>query len=234
MHKLIVANYKMNGDKRFYSSIHKKLNNLKLKDTELVLCPPFLYLPILKIKHKKIKIGSQNISNCVNSKSTGQISPNMLKEFDVKYAIIGHSEVRKIGETEAIIAEKVKNACESNIIPIICVGEERKNSKIDCLQAQVKSALSLLGKQEIIFAYEPVWAIGSGEIPCVKRINKAVSIIKEEAQTCGALVRVLYGGSVSVDNYQSLLAANVDGFLLGGVSLRIDEFISIVKGIENE
>lgn len=234
MHKIIVANYKMNGDKRFYSSIHKKLNKLKLMDTELVLCPPFLYLPFLNIKNKQIKIGAQTISNYVNNKSTGQISPKMLKEFNVDYVIIGHSEARKAGETNQIIAEKVKIACENNIIPIICVGEEKKNAKIDCLQEQVKSALSLIDKEKVLFAYEPVWAIGSGETPSVKRINRACELIKESANHCGVEVDVLYGGSVALDNYKSLLVSNACGFLLGGISLRVDDFISVVKGIENE
>ncbi len=234
MHKLIVANYKMNGDKKFYSSIQSKLNKLKVKDTELVLCPPFLYLSCFKIKNKKIFLGSQDISNVPKGKSTGQISPLMLKEFDVKYSIIGHSERRSMGENDEIVAQKVKTACDNQITPIICVGESNKTSKLDVLKTQVEQALDLIDDKNVIFAYEPVWAIGTGQIPTIKRINTAIKNIKTTAKTKGFDVKVLYGGSVDEVNYKDLIKADLDGFLLGGISLSVEKFISIVKGIEHE
>lgn len=234
MHKLIVANYKMNGDKKFYSSVQAKLNKLKVKDTELVLCPPFLYLSTFKIKNKKVFLGSQDISNVSTGKSTGQIAPKMLKEFGVKYSIIGHSERRSIGESETLIAQKVKTACDNGLIPIVCVGESSKTSKLDVLKTQVESVLDLINDKKIVFAYEPVWAIGTGQIPTVKRINNAIKNIKKLAKEKGFDVKVLYGGSVDESNYKELLKADLDGFLLGGVSLNVEKFISIIKGIENE
>ena len=234
MHKLVVANYKMNGDKRFYSSIQSKLNKIKVKDTEIVLCPPFLYLSSFNIKNKKINLGSQDISNVSCGKSTGQIAPQMLKEFNVKYSIIGHSERRSIGETDVLIAQKVQTACENQITPIVCVGEAKKSSALDVLENQVEIALSLIKEGSIIFAYEPVWAIGSGQIPTAQRINKAINLIKETATLKGFDVKVLYGGSVDDGNYKELLKTKSDGFLLGGVSLNVEKFISIVKGTENE
>ena len=231
MKKLVVANFKMNGNEKFYRSYLKKINKLKLSDTEIVLCPPFLYLPFFKIKNKNIKLGAQDIANQVNNKSTSQISPSMLHEYGVKYIIIGHSERRTLYDNDEIIREKINTAISNNLMPIICVGEKYRNNSIESLCLQVESALRTTPKGEIIFAYEPLWAIGSGLIPKIERINKAVKFIKDTAVNLGYNIRVLYGGSVSADNYRYLLGADIDGFLCGGVSLKIDEFTDIIKGI---
>ena len=130
MHKLVVANYKMNGNVDFFRSVNV-LNKLKVRDTKIVLCPPFLYLPFIKIKNKDISLGVQNLSETINHKSTGEISPIMVKEFKVKYAIIGHSERRAIGETDEMIANKVVNALNHDITPIICVGENNANEGLN-------------------------------------------------------------------------------------------------------
>ena len=224
MQKLLVANYKMNGDKNFYNAIQKVFNKLKIKDT-VVLCPPFVYMPFFKIKNKNVFLGSQDFACDNNKKSTGQIAPHMLKEFKVGYTLIGHSERRAIGETEEIIANKVSLAQEYEIVPIICVGEKNKTAKLDVLKEQVKSALSKAKNKELIFAYEPIWAIGSGVQPTVKRINNALDIIKTTAKECGFNVKVLYGGSVNAENYKEILNSQVDGLLMGGVSNKINEFL---------
>jgi triosephosphate isomerase len=234
MHKLVVANYKMNGGKDFYLSAQKKINKLTVKDTKIVLCPPFVYLPFFKIKNKMVSLGCQDITNVVNKKSTGQISPNMLNEFGVKYCIVGHSERRANGETDFHVSDKVKTACENGITPIVCVGEESKTAKLDVLEEQVVAALSQAKGVVPIFAYEPVWAIGSGEIPTVAKINKAINLIKKSAKKHKQDVQVLYGGSVNLNNYKDLLNSNADGFLLGGISLKLDEFIALAKGVDNE
>ena len=229
MQKLFVANYKMNGNINFYKNVSKQVNKLKSSDT-IVLCPPFVYMPFLKIKNKSVKIGAQDIACFSNTKSTGQISAEMLKEFNAVYSIVGHSERRQIGETEDIIADKVKICVENNLCPIICIGEKTKTAKLDILVNQVKSALSKVKTANIVFAYEPVWAIGTGVQPTAKQINKAISIIKQTANASGFNVCVLYGGSVNLKNYKEILSSNVDGLLMGGVSLKVDEFIKIVKG----
>ena len=235
MHKFIVANYKMNGNSKFYVEAMKKFNKVRLKDTKIILCPPFVYVHNLKIKSKFVELGAQDISNQENNKSTGQISGNMLNEFKVKYVIIGHSERRSLNETDEMVLNKVTNAIEHNIVPIVCVGEEKKNSKLDLVLEQVKHALTFAKQGDcIIFAYEPVWAIGSGETPTIKRINKVVEAIKNEIKERGINPICLYGGSVSKCNYQELNAAKIDGFLIGGTSLKVDEFIEIAKGVDND
>ncbi len=235
MRKLIVANYKMNGDSALYTSIVKKLNKIKMLDTSVVLCPPFVYLDIFRLKNKKISLGVQDISNQINHKSTGQISPRMLNEFSVKYSIVGHSERRALGENDDLINQKVKLCIESDIVPIICVGENEKDENVDLIQNQVSSAISKVKRSsKIILAYEPVWAIGTGEIPSVEYINKQVSLVRKllKKKRFNDFL-ILYGGSVNEDNYADLLGADIDGFLLGGVSLRLDEFLKIVKGVDN-
>lgn len=226
---IFVANYKMNGNIDFYKKVNKIFNKMKVEDT-IVLCPPFVYMPFLKLKNKNIHLGAQDVSGNENKKSTGQLTASMLKEFDVKYCIVGHSERREIGETNEIIADKVKRCHEQNIIPIVCVGEKTKTAKLDILIDQVKIALSKAENKQVIFAYEPVWAIGSGEIPSVKNINKALKLIKETASEMGFDVKVLYGGSVNLSNHEEVKTSIADGFLMGGVSLKLEEFIKIVKG----
>ncbi|MBR4998413.1 MAG: triose-phosphate isomerase [Clostridia bacterium] len=229
MQKLMVANYKMNGNKDFYQKVKKVVNKLKIKDT-VILCPPFVYMPFLKCKNENVFIGAQNLAEVVNTKSTGEISPEMLKEFGAKYAILGHSERRASGETDVQISNKVSVATKNDIVPIICVGEENKKSSLNILVEQVNSALNKAENKEIVFAYEPIWAIGSGEIPTISQINKAIDIVKKSAKNCGHDVKVLYGGSVNASNYKELLKTNADGFLMGGVSNKIDDFLKILKG----
>ena len=187
-------------------------------------------MPFFKIKNKNVFLGSQDVSIAENTKSTGQISGKMLKEFNIKYSIIGHSERRAIGETDLIVADKVKNCVENCIYPIVCVGEQNKTSKLDVLVEQVKLALSKVQNTDVIFAYEPVWAIGTGEQPTIKQIDKAVSLINKTAKNLGFDVPVLYGGSVNSKNYKEILTSKADGLLMGGVTLKIDEFLKILKG----
>ena len=226
---IFVANYKMNGNKNFYKKVNKVVNKLKTEDT-IILCPPFVYMPFFKIKQKNLSLGSQDISDEMSKKATGQISPVMLNEFGASFAIVGHSERRADGETDEQIASKINLAQTYGIVPIVCVGEKLKSASLDILAEQVKSALSKALQREIIFAYEPVWAIGSGEVPTNEQIDRAIEIIKNTAKSCEFNVKVLYGGSVNLSNAKELSNANIDGFLMGGVSLKLEEFIKIVKG----
>lgn len=236
MPKVIVANYKMNGSKKLYATIVKKINKLKVMDTRIVLCPPFVYLDEFRLKNRSVSLGCQDITNEDNSKSTGQISPSMLLEFRVKYVIVGHSERRKLGEKDEQINKKVKICLNNDLLPIICVGEEKKSDKLDSVLLQVEQALKSTPKDTSpIIAYEPVWAIGTGKLPEVARINRMSKKIRDKIGDLGYQnCVVLYGGSVNKDNFKEIISSGIDGLLLGGVSLRIDEFIEIVKGIDNE
>ena len=226
---IFVANYKMNGDKKFYQKVNRVFNKLESEDT-VILCPPFVYMSSLKLKNKNVFLGSQDVSGELTRSSTGQISAKMLKELGATYAIVGHSERREIGETDFMIARKVHMAQEYDLIPIICVGERVQGESLDVLKRQVDFALGKAVCREVMFAYEPVWAIGTGEIPTVEQINNAVQVIKDTAKEHDFDVKVLYGGSVNLSNHNEIKKSNADGFLMGGVSLKLDEFLKIVKG----
>lgn len=231
MHKIIVANYKMNGDKKFYQTVQNKFNELKLRDTKVILCPPFVYLPSLKINNKNVEISSQDISNLDDGKSTGQISGKMLKEFNVKYCLIGHFEKRILGENLHIIKEKISNAINNKIQPIICVDFSKD---IKNLEEEIKFLLTNQKKFTPIFAYEPSYAIDSNRVAKVDEINLVVDKIKSITKKLGLNCKVLYGGGVGLKTYAKLKTANVDGFLLGGVSLDTKETITLIKEVENE
>ena len=224
---IFVANYKMNGDKNFYIKVNKIFSKFKSLDT-IVLCPPFVYTPFLELKH--VALGVQNVAARENKQSTGEISARMLADLGAKYAIIGHSERREMGETDEMVALKVNMAQTYGVIPIVCVGEKNKADNVMLVADQVKAALSKRVNDEIIFAYEPIWAIGSGEIPTVEQIDNVLRIIRDAAAEQGVSVKVLYGGSVNLKNHKELRTSIADGFLMGGVSLKLDDFVSIIKG----
>ena len=235
MHKIIVANYKMNGSKKLYRHILNKLNKLELKDTALILCPPFLYVPFFKISNDAIHLGVQDISNTINKKSTGQISPKMAKEFGAEYSIVGHSERRSLGETDELINQKINVLLSSDMTPILCVGEKSKDENLNIVLKQLKDAIKGIKNHfELIIAYEPVWAIGTGEIPSIAHVNKVAKSLRKFLDKVDADYKILYGGSISDENYQDMARSEIDGFLIGGISLEVNKFIEIIKGIDNE
>ena len=224
---IFVANYKMNGDKNFYIKVNKIFSKFKSLDT-IVLCPPFVYTPFLKLKN--VHLGVQDVAAVENKQSTGEISARMLADLGVTYAIIGHSERREMGETDDMVALKVNMAQTHGVTPIVCVGEKSKADNVELVADQVRAALSKRDNDIIIFAYEPIWAIGSGEIPTIEQIDKVLEIIRGAANSYGVDVKVLYGGSVNLKNHNELRESTADGFLMGGVSLKLDDFVSIIKG----
>lgn len=230
----IVANFKMNGSLRFFSTVCEKVNKLNLRDTKLILCPPFVYLPIFKLTNRKVALGSQDISNSEDGKSTGQINGKMLQEFNIKYCIVGHSERAKLGESCKVVAEKIDNAIKNNIIPIICVGENHKQNRHVEILNQIRNYFSVCSNKKVVVAYEPIWSIGTGETPSIENINEIVKLIKSEAQNFKVDVTVLYGGSVDIKNFENLKNAEIEGFLIGGLSKNFNKFLKILKGNENE
>ena len=220
---LIVANYKMNGDSKFYSTLINKLN--KVKDTKLILCPPFVYLPYLSCFTRLFSLGAQDVCCAESGKYTGQVSAEMLKDFKVKYCIVGHSERRGF-ETNLEVAGKVKECLKQGIMPILCVGESVKDENEEVLVEQLTSALAGVGKdKKAIVAYEPVWAIGSGVVPTNTYINKKVALIKKILKDLGLNLPILYGGSVDEKNCLKLKKCKIDGFFVGGLSLQFEKLL---------
>ena len=231
---LVVANWKMNPStlaeaKLLFNSVKKGLKNVK--NVEVVICPPFVYLPILKTN------GAQDCFWQEKGPFTGEVSPAMLRDLRVKYVIIGHSERRALGETDQMINKKIKAAISAKLKPILCIGEteeERKKGKTNKvlkiqLEKNFKSILNLKSKiLNLIVAYEPVWAIGTGRACGIPEAKEANLFIRKTIKN----LPLLYGGSVNSKNAANYIKeAGFQGLLVGGASLNANEFIEIVKNV---
>jgi triosephosphate isomerase len=230
--KLIVANWKMNGDlflTKSYADIFKNKSFLN----DIVVCPPFIYL--WSAIGGGYDVGAQDCHFASNGPYTGSISAEMLKNMGVKYVILGHSERRQnLNETDILIENKAKKAISEGIIPIICVGEtleDRENEKTyETIRDQLKFSVPK-SINHIYIAYEPIWAIGTGKTATSDDIVKMHTFIKEIIPTA----KVLYGGSVNTTNAPHIIKLkNVDGLLIGGSSLDAKLFEQIIIDCEPE
>ena len=212
---------------------------------ECVICPPFTALPALSavVAGSNVQLGAQNVHWEKEGAFTGEISVGMLKEFGVRYPVVGHSERRQFfGETDAGVNKRAKAALAAGMRPIVCVGEmlaEREAGKTqDVVRTQVTGSLAGLSKDDMVttvIAYEPVWAIGTGKTESPEQAQEVHAFIRSllvslfDAATA-AKVRIQYGGSVKPDNAKLLLSQpDVDGALVGGASLKAKDFAAIVK-----
>ena len=236
-----VANWKMFGDLRSLKSLKKVINfvnRIKQKRFKLVYCPPstLIYPLVKKFKKSSIEVGAQNChENEFYGAFTGQLNSTMLKGVGAKYVILGHSEIRNLGETDDMINKKIKSAIKSGLKIIFCICEtiieKRKKVTKKILLKQIKKALNKVNnKKKILIAYEPVWAIGSGLIPKDTELFETINFIKSRVK--GA--KVLYGGSVNSKNINNLKNIdNIDGFLIGGASQNSNNLIDIIKKTYN-
>ena len=232
-----IANWKMFGNLSTVNTLNKVITfakKFKKNKFKLIYCPPAtLICPLVnKFKFTSIEVGGQN---CHESQSyganTGQVNSKMLKDVGAKYVILGHSENRHLGESDHLINLKIKSSIKAGLKVIFCVGETlgQKNKKITrkVLFNQISKGLKKVdNKKNILIAYEPVWAIGSGLIPKRSELFETIKYIKSKVK--GA--KVLYGGSVNNMNINDLKKINnVDGFLIGGASQVSNNFIDIIK-----
>ena len=231
----------MFGDLRTLNTLSKVINfykKFKKKNIKLIYCPPATLINSLAKMFKKttIDIGAQNCHESKNyGSNTGFINTKMLKAVGANYVILGHSENRKLGESDKLINLKINSALSSGLNVIFCIGEtlNEKRGKITnkVLAKQINKGLNKIKKKKnILIAYEPVWAIGSGKIPKESELFKTVNFIKSMVK--GA--KVLYGGSVNSKNINNLKDINnIDGFLIGGASQVPNNFIDIIKKTYN-
>lgn len=231
--KIIVGNWKMNGDNEDKEILLKALKNLRTKN-EVVVCLPFT---LIYGNNHGITIGAQDISEHDNGAYTGDISGQMLKDADVKYVIVGHSERRLYhNETNTIVKTKAMAAIKNEIVPIICIGETSEEKNTGRTNSVVKKMLleSIPGQGEYIVAYEPRWAIGSGKTPTEDEIKAVFETIHKALHNIGRDdVALLYGGSVNGKNAKQIMnIPHVDGVLVGGASLKSDTFLPIIKSID--
>jgi triosephosphate isomerase len=236
---LVVANWKMNPTtlaeaKQLFNSVSQGIK--KVKNVEAIICPPFVYLPILSlvISHRSlVKLGAQDCFYEQKGPFTGEVSPKMLKDLGCQCVIIGHSERRQcFEETDEMINKKIKAALKIKLKPILCIGEtaaeKKKGKTFKVLKKQLKEDLkSISNLKNLILAYEPVWAIGTG-IPCQPSEAKRVLFFLRKSLR---KTPVLYGGSVNSQNARDYLKAGFQGLLVGGASLNDQEFIKIVKNV---
>ena len=244
--KVIAGNWKMNMLPNEAIEYIQSFEPL-VKDTqnEVILCVPYidLFYCLMNTQGTNIKIGAQNMHFAENGAYTGEISPKMLKAIGVEYVIIGHSERRAYyAETDESVNKKVKSAFEYNLKPIVCVGEsleQREAGEAEkIITNQTRLALEGLSKEQVkstIIAYEPIWAIGTGKTATSEDANNAIKAIRQEiskiyGNEVSEEVIIQYGGSVKSSNAKELFnTSDIDGGLVGGASLKPDEFAKIVN-----
>jgi triosephosphate isomerase len=247
---LIAGNWKMNGSQdmtaELIAGVAERLNSSPHAGhtIDVLVCPPSVYLAAAQLASTgtAIAIGSQNVSPFDSGAYTGETSLPMLAEFGCAYVLLGHSERRELfAETKSDIAEKFAAciASESNIIPVLCIGETLEQRQAGATEtviaAQLDAVISLsgiAGFDTAVIAYEPVWAIGTGETASPEQAQQVHQFIRNKLAVLDAViankVRILYGGSMKPSNAQELLAqADIDGGLIGGAALQIDSFAGI-------
>jgi triosephosphate isomerase len=242
---LIAGNWKMNTDRAAAVALAKGVaaGAAEAAGVDLVVCPPTIYLAAVgeALAGSPVSLGAQNVYAEDNGAFTGETSTAMLKDVGAKYVILGHSERRTLmGETDADVCKKTHKALAAGLTPIVCVGElleERESGKTaEVIKTQFEGSLEGITADQItsiVIAYEPVWAIGTGKTPTTPEVAAAHAHIRKVLGGLtgeAAQVRLLYGGSVKGSNAAELLAAgDVDGALVGGASLKADEFLAIAK-----
>lgn len=245
MRKAIIAgNWKMNNTASEGVALVKAITPL-VKDAtcDVVVCVPAIDIPAVSeaLKGTNIMLGAENVHFAEKGAYTGEISAAMLKEYGVKYVIIGHSERRQyFGETDETVNKRTLTALKAGLTPIVCVGEtleERETGKTEeVLYRQIKEGLN--GVEDItalVVAYEPVWAIGTGKTATAAQANETIGFIRKTlgelfCEKCAAKVRIQYGGSMNAGNCKELMAhEEIDGGLIGGASLKANDFATIVN-----
>ncbi len=246
--KIVAGNWKMNQNKaEAVSFIEALVKEDKPQDVQMMIAPSYVMLDACKqAATDELVIASQNISQHDKGAYTGEVSADMLKSIGVKTAIIGHSERRSIfGETHEILAEKVKQAINNSIQVVFCVGESLEEREAEKAESTVKSQLedslfflSEIEMKNVIIAYEPVWAIGTGKTASPEQAQEMHAFIRslivdKYNQHVADATSILYGGSVKPSNAKELFAQpDVDGGLVGGASLKVDSFVELLHSFK--
>ena len=242
MRKLIAGNWKMNGSLAANEALVRALlAGLGQPACDVAVCPPAAYLAQVRqllAGSDAVALGAQDVSEHEGGAYTGDVSAAMLRDFGVRYAIVGHSERQYQGEIDLQVARKVQRALATGISPIVCVGEtlaEREQGLTGFIvQRQLSAVIALNAARltDIVVAYEPVWAIGTGQTATpeqAQQVHAALRAQLKAASAAAAGVRILYGGSMNAANAATLLAQpDIDGGLIGGAALKAADFLKIV------
>lgn len=240
--KLVVGNWKMNGSRAANAELLAGLNAAGPWTADVAVCAPFPYLAdvALSLQGGRIGWGAQDCSAHESGAFTGEVSASMLAEFGCRFVIVGHSERRALhGESDQLVADKAKAALAHKLTPIVCVGEtlaEREAGETDhVVKRQLSAVIHTLGHciPQIVVAYEPVWAIGTGKTATPEQAQAVHALLRAQlhaATTKSDEMLILYGGSMKPDNAAQLLGqADIDGGLIGGASLKAADFAAICK-----
>lgn len=248
-HPLIIGNWKMNPQSVSLSTkLAKDIKTYLTKkySAEIVIAPPSIYLEgVKKIANgtRLFKIGAQNVHSEKLGAYTGEISLPMLRDVGVTYVILGHSERREMGETDLHINHKIHATLKAGIVPILCIGEKIRDdggSHFTHIEQQMRNGLKDISRaklENVVIAYEPVWAIGTGNNASPEDIHEMCLFIEKVlsdmyGRNYASKVRIIYGGSVSEKNAKDIFTrAPIDGFLVGGASLHPREFVHIIKAV---
>ncbi|MCL6517483.1 triose-phosphate isomerase [Alicyclobacillus sp.] len=247
--RLLAGNWKMNktvAEARAFAEAIGRRAEVFEAGADFVVCPPFTALHVLRVTlPARVALGAQNVHFEERGAFTGEVSAEMLAEAGVRYVIVGHSERRHLfGETDAVVEKKVTAVLHAGMTPILCVGEDLRERQLGhterVVERQTKAGLAGVdpGRAgEVVVAYEPVWAIGSGQTPTPEDAGRVVAHIRrvmerEKGAEAASRVRILYGGSVTADNLGAFVAeADIDGALVGGASLNPDGFVRMAEVI---
>jgi len=246
---LIAGNWKMNTNRSEAVALAEGVakGSGDVKNADLLVCPPAIYLEAVgkAVEGSPVALGGQNMCSEDNGAFTGETSHTMLSDVGAKYVILGHSERRAIyGETDANVNDKTKKALETGLIPIVCLGEQLEQrvagKTAEVIAQQFAGSLADLSAEQVaglVIAYEPVWAIGTGKVATPEQAEEVHADLRRllteryNAETAEK-VQILYGGSVKPGNAAELIGqANVDGALVGGASLKADDFLGIATAI---
>ena len=246
MRKTIVAgNWKMNASKETVNSlIEGILSGVNETTSEVIVCAPFPYLSQVEslINKSKLMLGAQNLNVNPAGAYTGEVSADMIKDFGAQHVIVGHSERRSLyAETNAIVAEKTKAAIDAGLTPLLCVGEsleDRESGNTEAIvEEQINAVIDLIGIEsfdQVIIAYEPVWAIGTG-LTATPEQAQAVhlfirNLLADSSEKIAQRTPILYGGSMNAGNAADLIScSDIDGGLIGGAALKAEDFLQICK-----
>ena len=246
MRKTIVAgNWKMNASKDSVDNLIKDLlTGMDGITSEVLVCAPFPYLAQVEllIQGSKVMLGAQNLNTNSSGAYTGEVSADMIKDFGARHVIVGHSERRSLyGETSAMVAEKTKAALNAGLTPLLCIGEsieQRGSGNTEAvIEKQLSAVIELVGIEafnQIIIAYEPVWAIGTGVTATPEQAQEVHlfirSLLAKNDESVAQKTPILYGGSMNASNASELIScADIDGGLIGGAALKAEDFLQICK-----
>jgi triosephosphate isomerase len=240
--KLVVGNWKMNGSRVGNAELLAALKAAGPCMAEVVVCPPVVYLAdtVLALQGSSMGWGAQDCSAQESGAYTGEVAASMLAEFGCRYVIVGHSERRALhAESDQLVADKAKIALAHGLTPIVCVGETLAEREAGNTDAVVKRQLSVVIHtlahciSQVVVAYEPVWAIGTGKTASPEQAQAVHAVLRTQLMAAtqkAAEMKILYGGSVKADNAAALFALpDVDGGLIGGASLKAADFSAICR-----